>query len=123
MDILESKLQALDHTTDKFKTSLEQFDQTPETIIDIFKKSMMDLKFELERKRTMKVVIALHAAFNQAEDPTFLTEHHSVFKSLPLEILLATNIGQVLHTITKQILKRVDEYEERGSGWVLHQLF
>ena len=38
----------------------------------------MDLKRiveeELERKRAMKVVIALHAASHQATDSTFLTE-------------------------------------------------
>ena len=28
----------------------------------------------------------------------------------------------MLHTIIEQILKKVDKYEERGSGWVLHQL-
>ena len=118
--------QSLQHTTDKFIINLDEIQQTPETIIDIFKNSIMDLKptieVELEQKRALKVVIALHAAFHQATDPTFLTEPHPVFRSLPLEILLATDIDQVLHKIIEQILKRVDEYEERGSGWILHQL-
>ena len=70
----------------------------------------------------MKVVIALHASFPQATDPTFLTEAHPVFKSLPLEILLAAVINKVLQTITEQILKRVEEYKERGRGWVLQLL-
>ena len=83
----------------------------PETILDIFKNSIIDLKptieEELESKRAMKVVIVLHAAFHQATDP------NPVLKSLPLEILLATDIDQVLHTMIKQILKRVDEYLAR----------
>ena len=86
----------------------------------------MDLKptieEEFEQKRALKVIIALHAAFHQATDPTFLTEPHPVFNSPPIEILPASDIDQVLHTIIEQILKRVDEYEERGSGWILHQL-
>ena len=86
----------------------------------------MDLKLtieeELEWKGALKVVITLHAAFHQATDLTFLTEPHPVIKSLPLEILHVIDIDQVLYTIIEQILKRVDQYEERGSGWVFHQL-
>ena len=126
MDILEGKSQALDHTTCKFTTNLEQLDQTPKIIIDIFKNYLLDLKptieEALERKRAFKVVIALHATFYQAMDPTFMTEPYPVFKSSPLEILLATDIDKVLHTMTEQILKKVDKCEERGTGWVLHQL-
>ena len=110
------------HTTDKFIIHLDEIKETQETIIDIFKNSIMDLKptikEELERKCALKVVIALHAAFYQSTDPTFLTESHPVFKSLPLESLLATDIDQVLHTMIEQILKSVDEYEERESRWV-----
>ena len=110
--------QSLQHTMDKSIINLNAVQQTPETIVDILKNSIVDLKptikEELRRKRALKFVIALHAAFHQATNPTFLTEPHPVFKSLPLEILLATDIDQVLHTIIEQIPKREDEYEERG---------
>ena len=126
MDILQSESQALEHTTDKFTINLEQLDQTPETIIDILKNNVMDLKstieVEMERKRALKIIVALHVTFHQATDPTFLSEPPPVFKSLPVEILVGTDIDEVLHLITDQLLKKIDDFEERGSGWVLHEL-
>ncbi len=35
---------------------------------------------------------------------------------------MATDIDQVLHTITDQLLKKIDDFEQRGSGWVLREL-
>ena len=117
MDILQSESQALEHTTDKFTINLEQLDQTPETIIDILKNNVMDLKstieVEMERKRALKIIVALHVTFHQATDPTFLSEPPPVFKSLPVEILVGTDIDEVLHLITDQLLKKIDDFEER----------
>ena len=45
-----------------------------------------------------------------------------MFKSSPLEILIATNIDQVLQSIYDQLLKKINKFEQRGSGWVLHEL-
>ena len=86
----------------------------------------MDLKptivVELERKRSLKIIVALHVTFHQATDPTFLSEPPPVFKSRPMEVLMATDIDEVLHTITDQLLKKIDDFEQRGSGWVLREL-
>ena len=80
MDILNSDSQALDHATDKFTINLEQLDQTPETIIDILRDSIMNLKstiqVELERKRALKIIVALHVVFRQATDPTLKISKH-----------------------------------------------
>ena len=126
MDILNSDSQALDHATDKFTVHLQELDQTPETIIDILRDSIMNLKptieVELERKRALKIIVALHVVFRQATDPTFLSEPPPVFKSMPVEILEGTDIDEGLHLIANELMKKIDDFEERGSGWVLHQL-
>ena len=76
MDNFESDNHALDHVTDQFRTDLKEFSQTPETIIDVLKDNIVNLKptieIELERKRALKIIVALHVTFHQATDPTFL---------------------------------------------------
>ena len=118
--------QALNHTTDKFTLDLEKINQTPETILNVLKDNILDLKVtikeELEKKRSMKIIVALHVVFHQATDPTFLSEPPPVFKTTPFEILTATDIDEVLQTIMEQLLKKIDDFETRGSGWVLHEL-
>ena len=125
-NVLNSDSHALEHTTDQFTVNLEEVDQTPETIIDILKNNIMNLKstieVELERKRALKIAVALHVTFHQATDPTFLSEPPPVFKSSPLEILAATDIDEVLQSIYDQLLKKIDDFESRGSGWILHKL-
>ena len=126
MDNVESDFNALDHTTDHFIKDLKQFVQTPETIIDVLKDNIKKLEsiieVELERKRSLKIIIALHATFHQATDPTFLSEPPPVFKTTPIEVLTATDIDEVLQSVIEQLLKKIDDFEERGSGWVLHEL-
>ena len=88
MGNFESDLHALDHATDQFIKDLKQFVQTPETIIDILKDYVMDLKptivVELERKRALKIIVALHVTFQQATDPTFLSEHLLILNCIML---------------------------------------
>ena len=114
-NILDSESHALDHATDKFTVHLQELDQTPETIIDILKDSIMNLKptieVELERKRALKIIIALHVTFHQATDPTFLSEPPPVFKSMPVEILEGTDIDEGLHLITNELMKKIDDFE------------
>ena len=125
-NILDSESHALDHATDRFTVHLQELDQTPETIIDILRDSIHNLKptieVELERKRALKMIVALHVTFHQATDPTFLSEPPPVFKTSPMEVLAATDIDEVLKSISNELLKKIDDFEERGSGWVLHEL-
>ena len=122
----EWQSQTLNHTTDKFTLDLEKIDQTPNTILNVLKDGILDLNVaiekELEKKQSMKIIIALHVVFHQATDPTFLSEPPPVFKSLPLVILAATDIDEVLQSIYDQLLKKIDDFETRGSGWLLHKL-
>ena len=119
MDNFESDNHALDHVTDQFRTDLKEFSQTPETIIDVLKDNIVNLKptieIELERKRALKIIVALHVTFHQATDPTFLSEPPPVFKSSPIEVLAATDINGVLQSIYDQLLKKIDDFEVHGN--------
>ena len=52
--------QALDHVMEEFTVDLEQLEQTPETILDVLKDAILDLKAtieqELEKKRALKII-------------------------------------------------------------------
>ena len=126
IDNFESDNHVLDHVTDLFRTDLKKFAQTPETIINVLKDNIVNSKqtieVELERKRALKIIVALHVTFHQATDPTFLSEPPPVFRSSPIEVLVATDIDGVLQSIYDQLLKKINEFEVRGSGWVLHEL-
>ena len=105
---------------------LVKVDQTLETILNVLKDGILDLKVtieeELDKKRLMKIIVALHVAFHKAMDPTFLSEPPPIFKTTPIEILTATDIDEVLQLIMEQLLKKIDDFETRGSGWVVHEL-
>ena len=120
------RAQALDHATDEYTVDLKELEQTQETILDVLKDAILDLKEtveqELERKRALKIVVALRVTFHQSTDPTFLTEPPAVFSSDPVEVFAATNIDEALNGIHEQLMKKLEEFEERGSGWVLHEL-
>ena len=76
----------------------------------------------MEKKRSMKIIVALHVVFHEVTDPIFLSEPPPVFNTNPIEILTATDIDEVLQLIMEQLLKKIDVFEQRGSGWVLHEL-
>ena len=58
------------------------------------------IEVELERKRALKIIVALHVTFHQATDPTFLSEPPPVFKSSPMEVLMAPDINKNNYWIT-----------------------
>ncbi len=122
----EWQSQTLNHTVDKHTLDLTKMDQTPETILNVLKDGISNLKVtieeELEKKRSLKIIVALHVVFRQATDPAFLSEPPPVFKTSPIEILSATDIYEVIQIIMEQLLKKIDDFEQRGSGWVLHEL-
>ena len=106
--------QSLQLTTDKFIINLDEIQQTPETIIDIY-------GFETNNQRGVEAETRIEGRYcltcrlSSSHGPYFPDRTTSSLQKF-------TDIDQVLHTIIEQILKRVDEYEERGSGWLLHQL-
>ena len=120
------RAQPLDHVMEEFTVDLEQLEQTPETILDVLKDAILDLKAtieqELEKKRALKIIVALHVNFHQSADLAFLTDPPAVFNSEPVEVLAATDLDEALHAIFESLLKMIEEFQERGSGWVLHEL-
>ena len=118
--------QALDHATDEYAVDLSAHEQTPGTIMDVLSDGIAGLKDtiekEVEQKLGIKVIVTLVATFHQAADPTFLTEPPAVFNTDPVAVFAATDINEVLVEVTKNMSIKIDVYEQRGSGWVLHEL-
>ena len=123
---VEWRAQALDHVFDEYSIDLERLDQTPENILDVLKNAVLDLKDtiekEIEKKRALKVVVALHLNFHQSADTTFRTNPPVVFNSDVVEVLTSTDLDEALNSIFEKLLKLIEEFQERGSGWVLHEL-
>ena len=69
-----------------------------------------------------QIVVSVHVAFHQAIDPSFLTEPPPVFNSEAMEVFEAEDINTILGEIYSYLLALIDEFQERGSGWVLNQL-
>ena len=123
---VEWRAQALDHVYDEYSIDLEQVDQTSENILDVLKNAVMDFKDtierEVEQKRALKVVVSLHLNFHQAADTSFLTEPPIVFNSEAVEVLATTDLDDVLNSIFDNLLKLIEEFQENGSGWVMHEV-
>lgn len=47
---------------------------------------------------------------------------YPVFRSLPVEVLIATDKDGVLGEVFKSLMKKYVDYEMGGSGWLLHEL-
>ena len=67
-------------------------------------------------------MVSIHVAFHQAIDPSFLTEPPPVFNSEAMEVFEAEDVDAILGEIYSYLLALIDEFQERGSGWVLNQL-
>ena len=117
--------QALDGVVDHFINELTKSKQTPDTIMDTFRDELLTFKdnieSELERKHGLKIILACHIEFYQASDPSFLTEPPVVFNTSPIQILISSDIFEALYTAHRDILRKIDEFQQRGSGWVIHR--
>ena len=74
------------------------------------------------KKPLTKIYMTLHANVHLSTDPSYITDPSAVFKTEQVEILASTNINEVLDKIYNSLIKSVDEFESRGSGWVMDQL-
>ena len=72
----------------------------------------------LRKKRALKVYLSLHVNFHLSTDPTFATDPPFVLNTEPVEILESTIINQTLDNIYDTLIKAIDDFELRGSGWV-----
>ena len=60
--------------------------------------------------------------FHQASDPSYLTEPPITFSTNQVEVFIATDISEALNDLYEQLIKKIDEFQEKGSGWVVHGL-
>ena len=75
-----------------------------------------------EDEKALKFNMSLHIVFEQATDPSIITEPAVVLVSEQFEVYADTSINEALQEISKQLKNRVESYEGLGSGWVVSNL-
>ena len=60
--------------------------------------------------------------FHQASNPSILTEPPATFKTRQVEVYNSTDISEATENLYNQLIKKIDKFQEKGSGWVVHQL-
>ena len=69
-----------------------------------------------EEHHALKYNMSLHIVFEQATDPSTITEPAVVLVSEQFEVYADTDITELLQETSKQLQNRVGTYEGLGSG-------
>ena len=119
---IEDRAQALHGTLRDFSINLRGRQQNVENIYEVLKSAIHRFRNKILQGEVKKVYMALHANFHLSTDPTFITDPPVVLHTKPEEVLASTNINEVLENIFSTMMQSVEDYELRGSGWILNQL-
>ena len=118
--------QTLDGVLQDYSIDLDRREQTVDNIFEVLSEAFVafhdTIISQLQRKHALKIVYTLHLNFHQSTDPTFITEPPIVLNTEPVEILASTDITETVGSVYDMLINAVDEFEMRGSGWVLDQL-
>ena len=118
--------QALDGVLQEYRINLERREQTVESIFEVLSRAVYEYRntvvTQLRRKHGLKIIYSLHLNFHQSTDPSFITEPPVVLNTEPVEILASPNIKEMMDNIYDMLIHAIEEFEMRGSGWVLDQL-
>ena len=94
--------------------------------MDLIDPSVQAMEYQLYQYRkdvqALKFNMSLHIVFEQATDPSIVTEPAVVLVSEQFEVYANTNISEALQEVSKQLKNRVESYEGLGSGWVVSKL-
>ena len=109
-----------------FRLPLKDVEQSPKNILDVAKdgvdKILTVLSDELEQTHSVKIHMSVIASFHQMVETQIVTQP-SPCLSMKTETVHEFN---KLDSISKhqfdEMVKQIDAYESRGSGWVLRQL-
>ena len=100
---------------------------TPNTICwdEIKRLLVKDLKPILEKevveKRGIKWYVCLKVVFMKAVEPQIVTIPPAYFNTEPLVGFITTNYDLQLHHTFDTLVHMVDEFVQRGSGWVIKE--
>ena len=94
--------------------------------MDMIDPSVRAMEYQLHQYReehhALKYNMSLHIVFEQATDPSTITEPAVVLVSEQFEVYTDTDITELLQETSKQLQNRIESYEGLGSGWVVSSL-
>ena len=118
--------QAFDKTAISYRLNFDKIVQTPQNIYEILKKSINSSSSLLDvyqnENNGIKFQFNLRVHYHQASDKNMLTEPAASHNGKPREVYAVTDIDDELVHAIKELEGKIDEYEQRGSGWVLDHL-
>ena len=115
---------ALDETLVDFRINLK--DEPQEDILKTLKESVLDMKpnieKELHRKNSIKLYLSLHLNLHLSMDASFITNPPVVLNTTAKELFKLENIEKLLEDSYAELISKIEEFQSRGSGWVLNKL-
>ena len=117
---------ALENTLVDYRLDIADEEQDANNVLDVLKESVHQLKNkindELTKKKALKFYVALHANFHLSHDESFTTSPPAVLRSEAIELYKSSNINEVLDKTYESLIAAIENYVNRGSGWVLDRL-
>ena len=117
---------AFNRTSQDFELDLSTKPQSPVNFMNLLKDSIQQhkrtLMVEREEKKAVKFSFTLQLLFHQLSDQTLLTDPAVSINSTSRELYEADDIDELLNSTLEELFKRIDTFESKGSGWVIHKL-
>ena len=77
---------------------------------------------EVAKKRDVKFYLSLHANFHLSTDVPVLTNPPAVLSTDTIEVYDSSDIHDALNSIYENLTSTIEDFQQRGSGWVLDKL-
>ena len=115
---------AFDGAIENYQNDLsnENQDDILSTLKNTIVNSYDNVTDELEKKKSIKLQVSLFAIFHQACNEDFKTEPPIVINSDMMTIMSTCLLEDQLMYIYNQLVVKIEEFQERGSSWILNKL-
>ena len=117
---------ALDGTVNEYRLNLEDEQQNASNVLHVLKESTFQMENrineEVVKKRAVKFSLSLHVNFHLSTDVTFLTNPLADLSTDTIEVYDSSDIHDVLNSIYENLVSAIEEFQQRGSGWILDKL-
>ena len=117
---------ALNGTVNEYRLNLEDEQQDASNVLDVLKESTFQMENriseEVAKKRAVKFYLSLHANFHLSTDVTFLTNPSAVLNTDTIAVYDSSDIHDALNSIYENHTSTIEDFQQRGSGWVLDKL-
>ena len=77
---------------------------------------------ERKVKKAIKFSFNLRLLFHQVTDEAHITEPPVEINTKTHEFVAADNIQELINSSFDELCKRIETFQAKGSGWVLHKL-